>query len=179
MTIGAMHPGLFPAEEATARTPRELAAIANAAEWINSPRLTVSALAGKVVLVDFWTYTCINWLRTLPYLRAWTQKYTQLAIIGVYTPEFPFERDVENVRRAVRRIAFNGCWPKPEHQPLATAPGSMRAAWKRRRTGTTCDRGKPPSGTSGPRTSHRAAVSNSTGDASTLPRRACRSINGR
>src|SRR5687768_13042517 len=60
---------------ANQRTPRELAAIGNAAEWVNSPRLTSSSLAGRVVLVDFWTYTCINWLRTLPHVRAWARKY--------------------------------------------------------------------------------------------------------
>ena len=91
--------------QADQRIPRELAAIANAPEWLNSPRHTASDLAAKVVLVDFWTYTCINWLRTLPYVRAWAQKYQQgLVLIGVHTPEFPFERNVENVRRFVQHI---------------------------------------------------------------------------
>ena len=60
--------------------------------------------SGKVVLVDFWTYTCINWLRTLGYVRAWAEKYEDhgLVVVGVHTPEFPFERDVDNVRRAAR-----------------------------------------------------------------------------
>src|SRR5215510_10907044 len=107
MTLAAMHLGMRGTPEATARAPRELTAIGNATEWINSPPLTASGLAGKVVLVDFWTYTCINWLRTLPYLRAWAQKYPQLALVGVHTPEFPFERDVDNVRRAVRRIGID------------------------------------------------------------------------
>ncbi len=67
--------------------------------------LTPSSLAGKVVLVDFWTYTCINWLRTLPYVRAWAQKYRQgLVVIGVHTPEFAFEKNLDNVRRAVRQM---------------------------------------------------------------------------
>jgi thiol-disulfide isomerase/thioredoxin len=59
-------------------------------------------LRGKVVLVDFWTYTCINWLRTLAYVRAWAEKYKErgLVVVGVHTPEFPFERDIDNVRRA-------------------------------------------------------------------------------
>ena len=91
--------------EANQRVPRELAAIGGAAEWLNSPRLTPSSLAGKVVLVDFWTYTCINWLRTLPYIRAWAQKYRErLVVIGVHTPEFAFEKNLENVRRAVRQM---------------------------------------------------------------------------
>ena len=71
--------------------------------WLNSPPLTPDGLRGKVVLVDFWTYTCINWLRTLGYVRAWAEKYADqgLVVVGVHTPEFPFERDVDNVRRAV------------------------------------------------------------------------------
>jgi thiol-disulfide isomerase/thioredoxin len=63
------------------------------------------SLLGKVVVVDFWTYTCINWLRTLPYVRAWAQKYKQgLVVIGVHTPEFPFEHNTDNVRRAVQQM---------------------------------------------------------------------------
>jgi thiol-disulfide isomerase/thioredoxin len=92
-------------ETAEANVPRELAALFGAAEWLNSPRLTPSSVAGKVVLVDFWTYTCINWLRTLPYLRAWAKKYRQgLVVVGVHTPEFVFERNADNVRRAVRQM---------------------------------------------------------------------------
>ena len=59
--------------QANQRVPREVGRDRQCAEWLNSPRLTASSLAGKVVLVDFWTYTCINWLRTLPYVRAWAQ----------------------------------------------------------------------------------------------------------
>jgi thiol-disulfide isomerase/thioredoxin len=79
----------------------ELPALDGAIEWINSPPLTVAALRGKVVLVDFWTYTCINWRRTLPYLRAWADKYKDrgLVVIGVHTPEFSFEKELDNVRR--------------------------------------------------------------------------------
>jgi thiol-disulfide isomerase/thioredoxin len=70
--------------------------------WLNTTPLTVADLHGKVVLVDFWTYTCINWLRTLGYVRAWHEKYRDqgLVVVGVHTPEFPFERDVDNVRWA-------------------------------------------------------------------------------
>jgi thiol-disulfide isomerase/thioredoxin len=70
--------------------------------WLNTPPLTVDDLRGKVVLVDFWTYTCINWLRTLGYVRAWAENYRDrgLVVVGVHTPEFPFERNVVNVRRA-------------------------------------------------------------------------------
>ena len=75
-----------------------------AAGWLNSASLDVADLRGKVVLVDFWTYTCINWLRTLGYLRAWSEKYREqgLVVVGVHTPEFPFERDVDNVREAAK-----------------------------------------------------------------------------
>jgi thiol-disulfide isomerase/thioredoxin len=72
--------------------------------WLNSPPLTAADVEGKVVLVDFWTYTCINWLRTLPYVRAWDEKYRDrgLVTVGVHTPEFPFEHDVDNVREAAK-----------------------------------------------------------------------------
>ena len=105
MTIAAAHLGIAGTEAAE---PRELAALGRAPDWLNSPRLTPDKLAGKVVLIDFWTYTCINWLRTLPYLRAWSEKYKQgLVVIGVHTPEFPFEHDLENVRRAVRQMRID------------------------------------------------------------------------
>jgi thiol-disulfide isomerase/thioredoxin len=72
--------------------------------WLNSPPLTPEDLGGKVVLVDFWTYTCINWLRTLAYVRAWAEKYRDrgFVVVGVHTPEFPFERDIDNVRQAAK-----------------------------------------------------------------------------
>jgi thiol-disulfide isomerase/thioredoxin len=75
--------------------------------WLNSPPLINEELRGKVVLVDFWTYTCINWLRTLGYVRAWAEKYADqgLVVVGVHTPEFPFERDVDNVRWAAKDMA--------------------------------------------------------------------------
>ena len=84
--------------------------LAGATTWLNSPPLTPAALRGKVVLLDVWTYTCINWLRTLPYVRAWADKYKDhgLVVIGVHSPEFPFEHDVDNVRRAAAemRVAY-------------------------------------------------------------------------
>jgi thiol-disulfide isomerase/thioredoxin len=80
-----------------------LPSLESATGWLNSPPLRREDLLGKVVLVNFWTYTCINWLRQLPYVRAWAQKYTGdgLVVLGVHTPEFGFERDADNVRRAV------------------------------------------------------------------------------
>src|ERR1700733_3501884 len=77
--------------------------LSGATDWLNSPALTPEGLKGKVVLIDFWTYSCINCLRAIPYVRAWAEKYKDhgLVVIGVHTPEFAFERDVDNVRRAV------------------------------------------------------------------------------
>jgi thiol-disulfide isomerase/thioredoxin len=85
-------------------TQGALPSLGGATGWLNSPPLTTEELRGKVVLVDFWTYTCINWLRTLGYVRAWAEKYEDqgLVVVGVHTPEFPFEQDVENVREAAK-----------------------------------------------------------------------------
>jgi len=87
----------------------ELASLERANEWLNSPPLTAPALRGKVVLIDFWTYTCINWLRTLPYVRAWAEKYRSqgLVVIGVHAPEFAFEKNVSNVRWAVKDMRID------------------------------------------------------------------------
>ena len=87
----------------------ELPSFDGATEWLNSPPLTPAGLRGKVVLASFWTYTCINWLRQLPYLRAWAGKYTSqgLVMIGVHTPEFGFEHDSGNVRRAVQEMRID------------------------------------------------------------------------
>src|SRR6266536_6025269 len=88
----------------------EMPSLGGATAWLNSPPLSVADLRGKVVLIDFWTYTCINWLRTLPYVRAWAEKYKDhgVVVIGVHTPEFSFEHDLENVRRAAKdmRVAY-------------------------------------------------------------------------
>ena len=79
-----------------------LASFGGATGWLNSPPLTPDGLRGQVVLVSFWTYTCINWLRQLPYLRAWAARYSGqgLVVASVHTPEFPFEHDTANIRRA-------------------------------------------------------------------------------
>jgi thiol-disulfide isomerase/thioredoxin len=86
-----------------------LKSLVSATEWVNSDPLTARDLRGKVVLVDFWTYTCINWLRTLPYIRAWAARYRDegLVMIGVHTPEFEFESDLGNVRRSVRDMGVD------------------------------------------------------------------------
>ena len=106
VTMGATPLGLLGAMAAQGPEARELGALGRATEWLNSPPLTAAGLRGKVVLVDFWTYTCINWLRTLPYVRAWAEKYAEhgLVVLGVHAPEFAFEKDLEQVRRAVKDL---------------------------------------------------------------------------
>jgi thiol-disulfide isomerase/thioredoxin len=96
LLLAAVHPRL-PIEG-------ELPSLGSATEWLNSQPLTPAGLRGKVVLIDFWTYTCINWLRSLPYVRAWAEKYKDqgLVVIGVHAPEFAFEKNVDNVRRAAK-----------------------------------------------------------------------------
>jgi thiol-disulfide isomerase/thioredoxin len=111
-------------------TEGKLPALTGATKWMNSPPLTAADLDGKVVLVNFWTYTCINWLRTLPYVRAWAEKYREkgLVVLGIHTPEFAFEHDIQNVRLALESMGImypvivdndyalweafdNRCWP--------------------------------------------------------------------
>jgi thiol-disulfide isomerase/thioredoxin len=99
LLLAARHP-------AEIHLPREgeLPSLGGATAWLNSPPLSTADLRGNVILIDFWTYTCINWLRTLPYVRAWAEKYQEhgVVVIGVHAPEFSFEHDLENVRRAAR-----------------------------------------------------------------------------
>jgi thiol-disulfide isomerase/thioredoxin len=87
----------------------KLPSFEGATGWLNSPPLTATHLNGKIILVNFWTYTCINWLRQLPYLRAWAEKYADhnLTVIGVHTPEFGFEHNLDNVRRAVHDMRID------------------------------------------------------------------------
>jgi thiol-disulfide isomerase/thioredoxin len=96
-------------EEPSMAQEGELPSLAGATDWLNSEPLTPAALRGKVVLIDFWTYTCINWLRQLPYVRAWAEKYRDqgLVVIGVHTPEFGFEHNLDNVRRATKEMRVN------------------------------------------------------------------------
>ena len=87
----------------------DLPSFAGATGWLNSSPLTGNDLRGKVIVVEFWTYTCINWLRTEPYVRAWAEKYKDkgLVVIGVHTPEFPFEKDVDNIRKAAKDMKID------------------------------------------------------------------------
>ncbi len=83
--------------------------LSGAAAWLNSPPLTAEGLRGKVVLIDFWTYSCINCLRSIPYIKAWAEKYKDrgLVVIGVHTPEFAFERKLSNVQAAVKDLKIS------------------------------------------------------------------------
>jgi thiol-disulfide isomerase/thioredoxin len=96
------HPTMFASGRLVAEG--QLASLRTATAWLNTAPLTAEGLHGKVVLIDVWTYTCINWIRTLPYVRAWHERYKGqgLVVIGVHAPEFPFEHDLDNVRRAAK-----------------------------------------------------------------------------
>jgi len=99
------------ASAAAAPLPVEgtLPSLTGAVQWLNSPPLTNAQLKGMVVLVDFWTYSCINCLRTLPYVKAWSQKYRDmgLVVIGVHAPEFAFERNIDNVKKATHDLGVD------------------------------------------------------------------------
>jgi cytochrome c biogenesis protein CcdA/thiol-disulfide isomerase/thioredoxin len=97
-----------PAVEAALPVEGNIPPLSGATTWLNSPPLTAEALKGKVVLVDFWTYSCINCIRSIPYIRAWAEKYRDqgLVVIGVHAPEFAFEKNVDNVRKAVADLGI-------------------------------------------------------------------------
>ena len=107
----------------------ELSSLGMATAWINSPPLTQPLIKGKVVLVQFWTFTCINWLRTLPYTRAWWEKYRNagLVVIGAHTPEFAFEHDLENVRRLAKEL--NVAYPVAVDSDYAIWRGFKNQYW--------------------------------------------------
>jgi thiol-disulfide isomerase/thioredoxin len=90
----------------THRTHSALSALDDAPVWLNSEPLTAEGLRGRAVLVDFWTYSCVNWLRTLPYVSAWAERYRDrgLVVVGAHAPEFGFEHDLANVRHAIREL---------------------------------------------------------------------------
>ncbi len=103
-----MQSGQAPAGQAALPVEAIMPSLDGAIEWLNSPPLTMAALKGKVVLVDFWTYSCINCLRAIPYVRAWAEKYRdqRLVVIGVHAPEFAFEKTIGNVRRATSDLSI-------------------------------------------------------------------------
>jgi thiol-disulfide isomerase/thioredoxin len=102
------------------RYPQPAPEFAGLENWINSQPLTMQQLRGKVVLVDFWTFDCINCQNTLPYVKAWHEKYKDkgLVVVGVHTPEFAFERKLENVKTAVQRNAIT--YPVAQDNRYAT-----------------------------------------------------------
>ncbi len=102
-------PGMLRVDTSALPVEGQLPSLDGAVQWLNSPPLSAAALRGKVVLIDFWTYSCINCLRTLPYVKAWAAKYRDqgLVVIGVHAPEFAFERDPANVRKAIRDLGID------------------------------------------------------------------------
>jgi cytochrome c biogenesis protein CcdA/thiol-disulfide isomerase/thioredoxin len=106
---GAMMRVAAPAVATPLPVEGALPPLSGAVEWLNSPPLSAQALRGKVVLIDFWTYSCINCLRSLPYVKAWAQKYRDqgLVVIGVHAPEFAFERNIDNVKKATHDLAID------------------------------------------------------------------------
>jgi thiol-disulfide isomerase/thioredoxin len=101
--------GQAPGPAADLPVEGQLPSLSGAVAWLNSPPLTPQELKGKVVVVDFWTYSCINCLRAIPYVRAWAQKYKDegLVVIGVHTPEFAFEKNIDNVKKAVADLQIH------------------------------------------------------------------------
>jgi thiol-disulfide isomerase/thioredoxin len=93
----------------TQPTHAALSALDRAPVWLNTEPLTAEALRGRVVLADIWTYSCVNWLRTLPYVSAWAERYgdRELVVVGVHCPEFGFEHDLDNVRHATRELGVD------------------------------------------------------------------------
>jgi thiol-disulfide isomerase/thioredoxin len=128
LAAAALHAGEGSAIESatpTAKLPVEgkFPSLSGATGWLNGEPMTAASLRGKVVLVDFWTYSCINSIRQLPYVRAWARKYQDkgLVVIGVHAPEFAFERSPDNVREALKELRVN--------PPIAVALDSDHAVW--------------------------------------------------
>ena len=109
MTMIAAHLGIIRCNAIELANEGNMPSLSGATEWLNSQRLTKESLHGKVVLIEFWTYSCINWRRTLPYVRAWEDKYKDngLIVIGVHAPEFAFEKNVDNVRWATKHMKID------------------------------------------------------------------------
>lgn len=105
--LGAMAPGCQASTPAPAK-PFPAPELRGAGEWFNSPPLKLAALRGKVVLIDFWTYSCVNCLRSMPYVNKWHERYADkgLVVIGVHTPEYAFERSPEGVKKALSRYGI-------------------------------------------------------------------------
>ncbi len=102
-------PSALLGEETTRQDSRPVPEFSGISDWLNSPPLTTEGLRGKVVLVQFWTYSCINCLRTLPYVTKWHEQYKDkgLVVVGVHTPEFAFEKERANVETAIKRLGIH------------------------------------------------------------------------
>src|SRR6266567_872754 len=190
MTIASAQFGIAGGAEALGTSPArlpvegELPALGGAVGWLNSQPLTAASLRGKVALIYFWTYTCINWRRTLPYVRAWAEKYRDkgLTAVGAHTPEFSFEKNSNNVRWAVsdmrmrrvisdiinsarantdsQRLFFNNCWPRLEWAASITNwSQSTPLVLKLQPIGAILGRRKTTSATSAQKTSRRTEAS--------------------
>jgi thiol-disulfide isomerase/thioredoxin len=120
---------VVPGAAQAAATPVPAPEFAGIENWLNSPPLTLASQRGKVVLVDFWTYTCINCIRTLAYVTSWHQKYKDqgLVVVGVHTPEFPFERSTPNVQKALER--FKITYPVAQDNRYATWEAYRNQYW--------------------------------------------------
>jgi thiol-disulfide isomerase/thioredoxin len=131
LTVAASQFGSTGSAAAFKRTRSEgpFPSLRGATAWLNSQPLTNTGLRGKVVLIDFWTYTCINWLRSLPYVRAWSEKYRDqgLVVIGVHTPEFEFEKNLDNVRRARKEMRVE--YPVPIDNDYTIWRAFKNEAW--------------------------------------------------
>jgi thiol-disulfide isomerase/thioredoxin len=121
--------GLWPSGSAKAQAGAGHFLLGGATGWLNSPALTSDSLRGKVVLIDVCTYTCINWLRTLPYVRAWSEKYKNqgLIVLGVHSPEFEFEKKVDNVRWAAANMRVD--YPIAVDSDFAVWRALRNSAW--------------------------------------------------
>jgi thiol-disulfide isomerase/thioredoxin len=108
LVMAQFGPSLLRGEESTPSNHRSAPEFSGISAWLNSPPLTMESLRGKVVLVQFWTYSCINCLRTLPYVTKWYDQYKDkgFVVVGVHTPEFAFERETANVERAIKRYGI-------------------------------------------------------------------------
>lgn len=122
LVLGAIYLQFLPSDDQAVFKDPNMSApeFSGIEKWLNSNPLTVAGLRGQVVLVDFWTYSCINCIRTLPYITGWYEKYKDrgFVVVGVHTPEFAFEKDTENVKTALRRHKIN--YPVAQDNDYAT-----------------------------------------------------------
>jgi thiol-disulfide isomerase/thioredoxin len=128
-TLYALATLLFLSPSANAEPPRQAPEFTGISAWLNAPPLTMASLRGKVVLVDFWAYSCINCLRTLPFLIRWQHDYKDrgLVVIGVHAPEFKFEHDPKNVQAAISRFGIN--YPVAQDNNLLTWKAFHNEYW--------------------------------------------------